>query len=134
MINLHLFYLALFAVCTIYAFSKAVFFRRRNSMFCLRHDCKPAPHVPQKWWLFGLDIISAFEKSARERVFLNYTVGLFKASGSRTIALSLAPGTTYVWTMSPENAKAMMASKAEDFDISKRKCEEPNIGRNPSFS
>jgi hypothetical protein len=109
----------LFSAATSYL-TLQVISSRRQAEFQAKHGCKPAPRVPQKWWLFGLDIVAAFDKSTRARVFLQYTVGLFKDSGSRTISLDLGFGYTYLWTMSPENAKAMMASKAEDFDISKR--------------
>ena len=66
---------------------------------------------------------------AKDRTFLEHINNLFIESGSHTISVNI-PGKTAYWTRSPENAKAMMASMADDFQVSKlrRDAFEPYIG------
>lgn len=111
-----------------YFTSQAISYRKRTT-FCEKNGCKPPPAVPQKWWLFGIDNISKLTNWAKDRTFLKEFNNLFKESGSHTISMNLS-GMNVYWTMSPENAKAMMASMADDFQLSQLRLDgfEPYIG------
>jgi cytochrome P450 len=128
-----LYFLAL-AGAAVYLASKAISYRKRAN-FCAKHGCKHAPPIPQKWWLFGIDNIQNMVTWARERVFLEAMINMFKDNGSLTVSSHVA-GTSYLWTMSPENAKAIMASQAEDFHLSKLRMDgfEPYTGDGVSSS
>ena len=97
-----------FAALVVYLVPRAISHRKRVN-FCAKHGCKPAPSIPQKWWLFGVDNISKLTTWAEDKVFLQEMINLFKGSESRTGSMNMA-GISFLLTMSPENAKAIMAS------------------------
>jgi cytochrome P450 len=105
----------------------------KKACFFAKNKCEPPPSLPQKWWLFGLDSVYKFDKWTRERQWLEEITAQFAKIGSDTYSLNLA-GMSVLVTKSSENAKAIMASQAEDFELSDSRIKSfaPTIGEGPS--
>jgi hypothetical protein len=112
-------YSAVLGVAFVYLASQALAHRERTK-FCLKNGCKPAPSVHQKWYLFGLDNVVKFTTRSKKHVFLEGMINDFKAVGSSTVSTNMGD-VDLLLTMSPENAKAILASKADDFHVSARR-------------
>jgi hypothetical protein len=89
-------WIALLAAFVVYLTSQGMAFQQR-AIFCVKHGCKAPPSVPRKWYLFGIDNVSKLTTWAKDRVFLEEIINLFKISGSRTVVMNVS-GMNIMWT------------------------------------
>jgi cytochrome P450 len=87
----------------------------RRASFAKAHGCQPARQVAQIPFLFGFDMVFNFKKLLKDGAFMETSTRMLEENGG-TFCMSIGGG-TLIWTRDPENVKAILVSKAEDFDI-----------------
>jgi hypothetical protein len=88
----------------------------KRSQLCAKHGCQPARALPQRWYTFGFDVVIKMMTWSEHKVFLERFTQLLQ-DYSHTFSHNIT-GTSFLWTMAPENAQAMMGSKSGDFEVS----------------
>jgi hypothetical protein len=106
-----LLYFLLTTLVSFFVFKK-ILSSQKNAKFAIARGCKPAPAYPQVKWLNGFDVLPMLLRWRSERKFFRQTGELFKTAGS-TFSVRIL-GTTRVWTIQPENVKAILHSS--DFE------------------
>lgn len=87
----------------------------KKASFCKAHGCQPARRVSQNPLFFGFDMVFLFQKLLKDEVFMETSTKLLEENAG-TFSMSIGGGTP-IWTRAPENVKAILSSKAEDFDL-----------------
>jgi cytochrome P450 len=87
----------------------------KRASFAKAHGCQPPRQASQIPFLLGFDVVFGFQKLLKDGVFMETSTRLLEENGG-TFCMSIG-GSKPVWTLEPENAKAILVSKAEDFDI-----------------
>lgn len=90
-------------------------FSRRH--FIALHGCKPiANRYPSKW--FGINFILEAGRTYKQRRYLDALTWNFRNIGYTHEVRAL--GGTSVWTVEPENIKAVLTSKFKDYSLGNR--------------
>ncbi|KAJ3496049.1 hypothetical protein NLG97_g2952 [Lecanicillium saksenae] len=87
--------------------------------------CERPPMYPHKDPIFGIDILFANIKSARNNRFISASAQRFQDLGANTYCTWIQ-GHQTIHTIEPENVKTIMATKWKDYSVHGRK---PNLGR-----
>lgn len=100
--------------------------KHRN--FLQRHQCYPAPRFPQRERLLGLDLMLQSLKAAKAARLLDVLRSRFRLMGN-TYSATVA-GNKFIFTMEPQNIKAIFADRFNDFDAGwqRRRAFAPSIG------
>lgn len=96
--------------------------------FKREHGCLPGHQYPQSRWLLGLDKLIDIKTSSHEKRFLQ--TGFEKAVrfGHETFNANVM-GSQMTMTIDPENVKAILTSKFDDFGLGiRRKAFGPLLG------
>ena len=114
--------LALVLVCK----QSLLYFKRQR--FQKQHQCLPAPKYPQYERWLGLDLMVRNFKSWKAGRLLDQMRSYFRLAGN-TYSATVA-GNTTVFTIDPENIKAIFADRFNDFDSGwlRRRAFAPAIG------
>jgi cytochrome P450 len=86
---------------------------RRRATFSAQNGCKPPPAIQQSKWLIGADMAFRFMTLLKQRTFLRQT-SLYFQDTARTFTIQFF-GATRIWTIEPENVKAILQS--DDFEM-----------------
>ena len=102
------------------------FFKYRD--FRQRHQCYPAPRYPQRERLLGLGLMLQSLKAAKAAKLLDVMRSRFRLMG-HTYSATVA-GNNCIFTMEPQNIKAIFADRFDDFDAGwqRRRAFAPSIG------
>lgn len=106
------------ALLVSYAILRAVQSRLEIARFKKQHKCKPCKRVPQKDPILGLDTFISLKKSRELRISLdlNYRNTLKTQWTSSASIL----GQRFVTTCDPENIKACLATRFDDWGVGPR--------------
>ena len=91
-----------------------------ENKFKRENGCLPGRQYPQSRWLFGLDKLVDIKTSSHEKRFLQTGMDKAKKFGHDTFHASVM-GSQMTMTIDPENVKAILTSKFEDFGLGIRK-------------
>ncbi|KAJ4007632.1 hypothetical protein NW752_010298 [Fusarium irregulare] len=95
--------------------SISLYFSRRH--FIALHGCKPIVNrYPSKW--FGINFILEAGRTYKQRRYLDALTWNFRNIGYTHEVRAL--GGTSVWTVEPENIKAVLTSKFKDYSLGNR--------------
>lgn len=121
--------LVLIAVCS----SLALLYQRsrrclRHRKFCQENNCFSAPTFPQWERILGIDLMLDNFKSWKAGQLLDRTRSRFRQVGN-TYSATVA-GMPSIFTIEPENIKAIFSEKFDDFDSGwlRRRAFAPSIG------
>jgi cytochrome P450 len=109
-----LLYVSIGSLGFLYLYSSLITAWKRAS-FAKAHGCQPPRQVAQIPFLLGFDMVFGFQKFLKDGVFMETSARLIEENGG-TFCMSIGGGKP-VWTREPENVKAILVSKEEDFDI-----------------
>jgi cytochrome P450 len=112
--NYLLLYIGFACLGSYYLWSKLMTARRRAA-FSKAHGCQPVRQLPQSPFFFGFDMVFIIQKLLKDGVFMDTFTKWHEENGG-TFCMRIGGGKP-VWTREPENVKAVLSSKAEDFDI-----------------
>ncbi|EEP76785.1 hypothetical protein UREG_01634 [Uncinocarpus reesii 1704] len=84
--------------------------------FAADHGCQPAPAYPHREPIFGIDLALKLARYGKSKTFLEQARNRFLAYGN-TYSLKVM-GKNAITTCEPENIKATLATKFQDFNLS----------------
>lgn len=112
--NYLLLYMSISSLGFVYVCSSLITAWKRAS-FAKVHGCQPPRQTAQIPFVLGFDMVLTFKKLLKDGMFMETSNRLLEENGG-TFCMKLG-GAKPVWTLEPENVKAILVSKAEDFDI-----------------
>lgn len=101
-----------FALCLLY---RRVSLYIQQQKFQQRHQCSPARALPQYERFLGIDLMLENVKSWKAGRLLAQLQSRFQRA-SNTYSATVA-GNTVIFTIEPENIKAIFSEQFEDFDV-----------------
>lgn len=93
--------------------------RREISRLAHQHGCKPAPSFRQYRALLGLDAFVKVQQNVNERTSLRKGVRMVQKTGQTTHGAVIL-GQDVLITCDPDNLKAVLATKFDDFSLGPR--------------
>jgi len=87
--------------------------------FKREHGCLPPPRLYQPERIIGVSVFLMFRRAHKANNLLELFQNLFYTNGP-TISATLF-GKTFITTIDPENIKAILATRFDDFGIGQRK-------------
>lgn len=115
----------------IYLLARRAVTSHRQSAIIKENGCKPIPAYPHKDPLFGLDLFLENSKSLKEGVFMETVKRRYShVNGGVHTFSQLILGSRVIGTSEPENIKAILATKFNDFGLPQRRKDafEPMFG------